>query len=92
MTKILASIAGAALLVSGFGCGATSSEEQRRALTHQQNSDEAAANGNYKTAGEEQRNAQDAHHDAVTKAIDEGKPIPPQTGPGDVPPPLPPKK
>jgi len=74
------------LFSSGIGC-ASSSEDQRRALVHQQNSDDAARGGQYGIADSEQRKAQDAHHDAVTKAIDEGKPIPPQTKPGDVPPP-----
>ena len=74
---------------SAISCGATSSEEQRRALTHQQNSDEAAKRGQFGIAGDEQQNAQDAHHEAVNKAIDEGRTIPPQTKPGDVPPPQP---
>jgi len=72
------------------GCGASSGEEQRRALTYQQNSDEAARKEQYGIAGENQRKAHDAHHKAVTKAIDEGKPIPPQTKFGDAPPPPPP--
>jgi len=75
------------LSVSLFGCGATSNEEQRRALTHQQNSDNAAKGGQYGVADTEQRKAQDAHHSAVDKAMDEGKPIPPQTKFGDAPPP-----
>jgi|GEM_PF-1501077 len=70
------------------GC-ATSREEQRSALIHQQNSDVAATNGQYGIAGSEQRKAEDAHHKAVKKAIDEGKPIPPQTKPGDPVPPDP---
>ncbi len=65
------------------GCGASSSEAQRSALQHQQNSDAAANAGAFASAESEQRKAQDAHHDAVTKAIDEGKPIPPQPKPGD---------
>ena len=73
-----------------LGCGASSSEEQRRALVHQQNSDDAAKNGQYGVAGDEQRKAQDTHHDAVNKALDEGKPIPPQPQFGDRPPPPPP--
>jgi len=56
----------------------------------QQNSDEAAQKEQYEIAGEDQRKAHDAHHKAVTKAIDEGKPIPPQTKFGDTPPPPPP--
>ena len=72
---------------SAIACGATSSEEQRRALVHQQKSDDAANQGQYGVAADEQQNAQDAHHEAVNKAIDEGKPIPPQTKRGDVPPP-----
>lgn len=78
------------LVVSVIGCGASSSEEQRRALTHQNNSDEAARQGQFGIAGDEQREAADAHHEAVKKAIEEGKPIPPQTKPGDrLPPPTP---
>ncbi len=79
LTSLLAALA--------MGCGASSSEEQRRALTYQQNSDEAARNGHYRMADENQRKAHEAHHSAVTKAIDEGKPIPPQTRYGDAPPP-----
>lgn len=73
-------------VASVIGCGASSSEEQRRAQTHQHNSDKAADRGNYGVAGEEQREAADAHHRAVKKAIDEGQPIPPQTRRGDPPP------
>lgn len=72
---------------SVMGC-ATSSEEQRQALTHQANSDKAAQNGQFGVAGDEQRKAEEAHHKAVTKAIDEGKPIPQQTKTGDAPPPV----
>jgi hypothetical protein len=75
-------------IVFAAGC-ATSNQEQRRALVHQQNSDVAAANAEYGIAGDEQRKAEESHHKAVKKAIDEGKPIPPQTGPGDPVPPLP---
>jgi hypothetical protein len=70
--------------VSAFGC-ATSGQEQQRALAHQENSDNAAANGQYGIAGAEQRKAEDSHHKATTKAIDEGKPLPPQTQTGDKP-------
>jgi len=81
----------AVLLAStNIGCGASSAEEQRRALTYQQSSDEAATRGQYGVAGEDQQKAQDAHHKAVNKAIDEGKAIPPQPKFGDVPPPRPP--
>ena len=85
-------IIGLALITvtAGLGCAGSSEEQQRNALSHQQNSDEAARAGAYGTAEAEQRKAHDAHHDAVTKAIDEGKPIPPQTKPGDTPPPPPP--
>lgn len=79
----LASLLGALAI----GCGASSAEEQRRALTYQQSSDEAAKRGQYGVAGEDQQKAQDAHHRAVDKAISEGKPIPPQTQFGDAPPP-----
>jgi hypothetical protein len=66
------------------GC-ATSGQEQQRALAHQQNSDTAASNGQYGIAGSEERKAEDAHHKATVKAIDEGKPLPPQTKRGDKP-------
>ena len=69
---------------SSPGC-ATSHQEQQSALAHQQNSDAAAANGQYGIAGSEERKAEEAHHKAAQKAIDEGKPIPPQTKPGDKP-------
>jgi ABC-type transporter Mla MlaB component len=49
----------------------------QRALAHQQNSDNAGANGQYGIAGSEERKAEDAHHKAAVKAIDEGKRIPP---------------
>lgn len=80
-----------AMIAAGFwsmvaasapGC-ATSAQEQHRALTHQQNSDNAASNGQFGIAGSEQRKAEDSHHKAAVKAIDEGQPIPPQTKPGD---------
>ena len=61
----------------------TSREEQRNALAHQQSSDVAASRGEYGVAGAEQRKAEDSHHKAVNKAIDEGIPVPPQTAPGD---------
>jgi hypothetical protein len=77
------------VVASAIGCGASSGEEQRRALTYQQNSDEAARNEQYGIAADQQRKAHDAHHNAVTKAIDEGKPIPAQTKSGDTPPPTP---
>lgn len=44
---------------------------------HQRSSDVAASNGEYGVAGAEQRQAEEAHHKAVKKAIDEGTPIPP---------------
>jgi len=70
--------------ISDAGC-ATSHQEQQRALAHQQNSDTAASNGQYGIAGSEERKAEDSHHKAAVKAIDEGKPIPPQTKVGDRP-------
>lgn len=69
---------------SAVGC-ATSHQEQQRALAHQANSDNAAANGQYGIAGSEERKAEESHHKAAVKAIDEGKPIPPQTKSGDRP-------
>jgi hypothetical protein len=87
MKDILGMIGLAAIVVASvIGCGATSAESQRSAQVHQINSDEAADQGQYKLAEEEQRAAADSHHDAVTKALDEGKPIPPQTKRGDPPP------
>ena len=74
-----------------IGCGATSAESQRSAQTHQYNSDRAADKGQYKIADEEQRAAAEDHHDAVTQAIDEGKPIPPRPRRGDLPAPSQPK-
>ena len=61
---------------------ASSAQEQRKAEQHQYNSDEAAEAGRYKVAEDEQRNAANSHAKAVTKAIDEGQPIPPQTSKG----------
>jgi hypothetical protein len=69
-----------------IGCTTTSQQAQRAALVHQQNSDEAAKRGSYGEADKEQRRAQDAHHEAVVKALDEGKPLPPQPAAGDKPP------
>lgn len=74
---------------SAMGCGASSAEDQRRAVVHQNNADQAARQGQYGVAGDEQRKAEDAHAEAVQKAMDEGKPIPRQTRPGDPPPPAP---
>jgi hypothetical protein len=70
--------------LSAAACS-TSREEQRAALMHQQSSDVAAQRGEYGVAGAEQRKAEDSHHKAVQKAIDEGVPVPPQTAPGDQP-------
>ena len=69
------------LTVFALGC-ASSAQEQRKAEQHQYNSDEAADQGRYGVAGDEQRKAADSHHKAVTKAIDEGSAIPPQTQKG----------
>lgn len=80
--RTLLTAAGLFVVLSGLGC-AGSNEEQRRALKHQQNSDVAAGNGQFGIAGDEQRKAHESHNKAVKKAIDEGKPIPPQTKPGD---------
>jgi alkanesulfonate monooxygenase SsuD/methylene tetrahydromethanopterin reductase-like flavin-dependent oxidoreductase (luciferase family) len=77
---------GLLILLSCFvSCATTSEEAQRKATIHQYKSDEAAKSGFYGVAAEEQRKAADEHHDAVKKAIDEGKPIPaqPQTGDGN---------
>lgn len=70
-----------ALLCSALAasCATSSAQEQRKAEQHQYNSDEAADQGRYGVAETEQRSAADSHHKAVTKAIDEGQPIPPQT-------------
>ena len=83
-SMMIASGFGLMVGVSTFGC-ATSGQEQQRALAHQQNSDNAAANGQYGIAGDEQRKAEESHHKATTKAIDEGKALPPQTKAGDKP-------
>jgi hypothetical protein len=82
-TMIAAGFCFAAAILT-VGC-ATSGQEQQRALVHQQNSDTAAANGQYGIAGSEQRKAQDSHNKAAKKAMNEGKPIPPQTKIGDKP-------
>jgi len=79
----------AVLGISTMGCGASSAEDQRRAVVHQNNADQAARDGQYAMAGDEQRKAENAHAEAVQKAMDEGKPIPRQTRPGDPPPPAP---
>ena len=78
----LTSTAALYLAVLAAGCATSSAQDQRTAEQHQYNSDEAAEQGRYKVAGEEQRKAADSHHDAVTKAIDEGQPIPAQTSKG----------
>jgi len=78
--------AGFLLVLSEVGC-AGANEEQRRALVHQRNTDVAASNGQFGIAADEQRKAAAAHNRAVKKAIAEGKPIPPQTQPGDAVPP-----
>ena len=59
----------------GLGCATTAAEQQRRAETHQSNSDSAARNGQYGLAGEEQRKAQEAQNKAVMQSIDEGRPV-----------------
>lgn len=75
-------LGGLLILFAAGGCPG-SNEEQRRALVHQRNSDVAASNGQFGIAGDEQRKTAASHNRAVNKAIDEGKPIPPQTKPGD---------
>ncbi len=65
------------------GCVTTSEESQANATAHQYKSDKAAESGFYGVAADEQRKAADDHHDAVKKAIDEGKPIPAQPQVGD---------
>lgn len=88
MNKFLITICATGVLAaSAIGCAATSAEDQRRAVSHQNNADQAARQGQYGVAGDEQRKAEDAHASAVQKAMDEGKPIPRQTRPGDPPPP-----
>ena len=92
MKNILAMTSLAAIVVASVsGCGASSAEESRNAQTHQYNSDEAAKQGQFGVAGDEQKAAADAHNDAVKKAIDEGKPLPPEPRRGDPPPPPAPK-
>lgn len=72
----------ALMSLAAAGC-ANSKEEQRRAEAHQYKSDQAAENGQYELAGDEQRKAADSHHKAVKKAINEGSEIPRQTEKGD---------
>lgn len=80
MTPRLVLMSGALLFAA---CATTSEESQRKAADHQYKSDQAAALGRYGVAADEQRKAADEHHEAVKKAIDEGKPIPPQPQVGD---------
>lgn len=77
--------------LSVVGCGASSAEEQRRAVSHQNNADQAAQQGQYGMASDEQRKAEESHAKAVEKAMDNGEPIPRQTRPGDPAPPPPPR-
>jgi hypothetical protein len=86
MTGVQRSAAMAAILCCTlFGC-ATSRDEQRSALAHQEKADDAAQRGAYSVAADEQKRAAEAHHDAVVKAMKEGSPIPPQPKVGDKPP------
>ncbi len=70
-------------LTLAVGCATTSAESQANAQSHQYKSEQAASSGFYGVAADEQRKAADEHHDAVKKAIDEGKPIPSQPKVGD---------
>lgn len=81
----LSALLTASALFLAPGCATTSEEAQRSAVTHQYKSEKAAESGLYGVAADEQRKAADDHHDAVKKAIDEGKPIPsqPQLGAGN---------
>ena len=75
-------VAALSLAVLAVGC-ANSVDEQRKAEQHQYNSDEAADQGRYKVANDEQVKAANSHQKAVDKAIDEGNPIPRQPQKGD---------
>jgi hypothetical protein len=59
----------------GAACATSSSQEQRKAEQHQRNSDDAARNGQFGIAADEQREAQQSQSKAVQKSIDEGKPV-----------------
>jgi glucose/arabinose dehydrogenase len=59
----------------GAGCATTSAQEQRQAEQHQRNSDDAARNGQFGIAGDEQRQAQESQNKAVMKSLDEGKAV-----------------
>ena len=59
----------------GAGCATTSAQEQRQAEQHQRNSDDAARNGQFGIAADEQRRAQQSQSKAVQKSLDEGKPV-----------------
>ena len=59
----------------GAGCGTTSAQEQHQAEQHQRNSDDAARNGQFGIAGDEQRQAQESQNKAVMKSLDEGKAV-----------------
>lgn len=83
----MSSITRSLLLISSFAfvgaCASTSAEATGRAQAHQYKSDQAAAQGFYGVAAQEQRKAADEHQDAVDKAIQEGTEIPMQPQPGD---------
>lgn len=58
----------------GAGCATTAAQDQRQAEQHQRNSDDAARNGQFGIAGDEQRQAQQSQNKAVMKSLDdEGK-------------------
>jgi hypothetical protein len=59
----------------GAGCATTSGQEQHKAEQHQRNSDDAARNGQFGIAADEQRQAQQSQSKAVQKSLDEGKPV-----------------
>jgi hypothetical protein len=59
----------------GAACATTAAQEQRQAEQHQRNSDDAARNGQYGIAGDEQRQAQQSQSKAVMKSLDEGKAV-----------------
>ena len=68
-------MAAGVIALVGAGCATTSAQEQRQAEQHQRNSDDAARNGQFGVAGDEQRQAQQSQARAVQKSLDEGKSV-----------------
>jgi hypothetical protein len=63
-----------------LGC-ANSADYVREEQMHDAKERNAAANGQYGAAQDQQRQAEDARHNAVKSEINEGQPVPPATPP-----------